>query len=126
MLDRKGRAIGVSVEWRRKREDCGPGRQQRLRKPVFYIGVIETVDADIVELGNGRRSMPETVNDAGDAAVCGIDVAEEKIIDVFCGLILPGISGDDTVTFERDGKRVEVTLEFGSGKGRQTEDLKKN
>ena len=51
-----------------------------MRKPIFYIGVIETVDADIVELGNGRRAMPKAVNDAGDAAVCGIDVEEEKVI----------------------------------------------
>ena len=78
--DRIRRPVRVSVERRRKREDCGPERQQRLRKPIFYIGVIETVDADIVELGNGRRSMPETVNDAGDAAVCGIDVEEEEVI----------------------------------------------
>ena len=70
----------MSVEWRRKREDSGPERQQRLRKPIFYIGVIETVDTDIVDLGNGGRSMPKTVNDAGDAAVCGIDVEEEKVI----------------------------------------------
>ena len=30
------------------------------------------------------------------------------------------------MSFERDGKRVEVALEFGSGKGRQAEDLKQN
>ena len=41
-------------------------------------------------------------------------------------MILPGISGDDPVSFERDGKRIEVTLEFGGGKGRQAEYLKQN
>ena len=65
---------------RRGGKNCGTERQQGLRKPIFYIGVIETVDADIVELRDGRRSVPETVNDPGDAAVCGIDVEEEKVI----------------------------------------------
>ena len=70
----------MSVERRWKREDCGPERQKGPEKSIFYIGVIEAVDANIVELGNGRRSVPKTVNDAGDAAVCGIDVEEEKVI----------------------------------------------
>ena len=41
-------------------------------------------------------------------------------------MILPGVGDDDPVTFERDGKRIEVTLEFGSGKSRQAENLKEN
>ena len=73
----------MTIKWRWEGKECRAQRQQGLRKPVFYIGVIETVDADIVELGNGRRSVPKTVNDPGDAAVCGIDVEEEKVIGVF-------------------------------------------
>ena len=79
-LDRERRTVGVSVERRWEGKECRAQRQQRLKKSIFYIGVIEAVDADIVELGNGRRAMPKTVNDAGDAAVCGIDVEEEKVI----------------------------------------------
>ena len=41
-------------------------------------------------------------------------------------MILPGVGDDNSVSFERDGKRIEITLEFGGGKGRQTEDLKQN
>ena len=50
-------------------------------KPVFDIGKIVSRYGNIVDLGNGRRSVPETVNNAGDTAVCGIDVEEEKAID---------------------------------------------
>ena len=41
-------------------------------------------------------------------------------------MILPGIGDDDPVSFERDGKGIQEALEFGCGKGRQTEDLKEN
>ena len=39
-------------------------------------------------------------------------------------MVLPRVGGDDTLTSERDGKRVEVTLKFGCGRGGQAEDLK--
>ena len=70
----------MTVERRRRREEDSSKRQQRLGKPVFDIGKIVSRDGNIVDLGNGRRSVPKTVNDAGDAAVCGIDVEEEKVI----------------------------------------------
>ena len=41
-------------------------------------------------------------------------------------MILPGVGGDNPLTFKRDRKRIEKALEFGSGKGWQTENLKQN
>ena len=97
---------------RRGGKNCGTERQQGLRKPIFYICVIEVVDADIVELGDRRGSVPKTVNDAGEGAVDGSGMEEKQVISGFCWMVLPCVGCDDTLTAEGDQERVEESLEF--------------
>ena len=108
--DQGGRAVGVTVERRGRSEDSGPERDQGTEKPVLYRGKVVRGDGNIVELGDGRRSVPKTMNDTGNAAGYGIDMEEEEVIGIFCGMILPGIGNDDPLPFEGDAKRVEVAL----------------
>ena len=65
---------------RRRGKEGRPKRQQRPEKSVFDLCVIETVDTDIVELGNRGRTMPKTMNDARDAAESGSDMEKEQIV----------------------------------------------
>ena len=73
----------MTIERRRRREEDSSKRQQRLGKPVFYIGKIVSRDGNIVDLGNGRRSVPETMNDAGNAAGDGSCMEKEEVIGIF-------------------------------------------
>ena len=51
-----------------------------MEKPVLYRGKIVGGDGDVVELCDGRGSMPEPMNYSGNAAVCGIDMEKEEIV----------------------------------------------
>ena len=70
----------MTVERRGRSEDSGSERDQGMEKPVLYRGKIVGGDGDVVELGDGRRSVPKTMNDTGNAAGYGVGMEEEQVV----------------------------------------------